>query len=246
MTDNPGEVLKDMALVTGGAKRLGKAIVLGLAKRGYAIGLHYHNSSKEAYELADELDMLGVPVLMLSADLKNPSEIKRIFKKIDTAGYPLKLLVNSAALMDRKPLAKTSIKDWDSLFALNVRAVWQLSMLAAERMGEGGVIINISDVGAQRAWGGFGAYSITKAAVNSLTMVLAQSLAPKIRVNAVAPGLVLPAENLPAEGWNRLVQKTPLNRSVSISAITNTIDFLLDNTYVTGEIIAVDGGRQLV
>ncbi len=246
MTDNPGDVLKDMALVTGGAKRLGKAIVLGLARRGYAIGLHYHNSTKEAYELADELDMLGVPVLMLSADLKNPSEIKRIFKKIDAAGYPLKVLVNSAAQMSRKPLAKTSIKEWDALFALNLRAVWQLSMLASERMSAGGVIINISDVGAQRAWSGFGAYSITKAAVDSLTMVLAQSLASKIRVNAVAPGLVLPGENVSEESWNRLVQKTPLNRPISTAAITRTIDFLLDNAYVTGEIVAVDGGRQLV
>jgi len=239
-------IQKELALVTGGAKRLGRAIVLELAKRGYAIGLHYHRSSKDAVELAEELEVQGVPVLMLPADLRSPLAIRKMFNKIDASGFPLKVLVNSAAKMDRKPLSKLAVKDWDELFALNLRAVWQCSMFAAERMGEGGVIINISDVGAQRAWTGFGAYSITKAGVNSLTMLLAQSLAPKIRVNAVAPGLVLPPENMPAEDWLRLIHKTPLNRAVNVTAVTNTIGFLLDNAYITGDIVAVDGGRQLV
>lgn len=246
MVDEPGELKIGLALVTGGAKRLGREIVLGLAKRGYAIGLHYHRSSKEALQLADELEVQGVPVLLLPGDLRSPSDIKKIFKKIDAAEYPLQVLVNSAAQMDRKPLTKISTKDWDDLFALNLRAAWQCSILAAGRMQEGGIIINISDVGAQRAWSGFGAYSITKAALNSLTMVLAQTLAPKIRVNAVAPGLVLPAENVQEETWRGLVQKTPLNRAVDTAAIIRTIDFLLDNAYVTGEIVSVDGGRQLV
>jgi len=238
--------LQQMALVTGGAKRLGKAIVLNLAKRGYAIGLHYNRSTKEALELADELEILGVPVVMLPGDLESPTAINRIFKKIDASGYPLKVLVNSAASMHHKPLEKLSVKEWDSLFALNLRAVWLCSILSAERMVEGSVIINISDVGATRAWTGYGAYSITKAAVNSLTQLLARSLAPRIRVNAIAPGLVMQPESMSDESWQHLIHKTPFNRPVDPAAITSMIDFLLDNSYVTGDIIAVDGGRQLV
>ncbi len=245
MVENNGNS-KDLALVTGGAKRLGREIVLALAKRGYAIGLHYNRSAKEALELANELEAQGIPVVLLQADLKNPSAINKMFKKIDAAGYPLKVLVNSAALMERKSLDKLSVREWDALFDINLRAVWLCSMAAAGRMGEGSVIINISDVGARRAWTGFGAYSITKAGVDSLTQLLARSLAPKIRVNAVAPGLVLAAEDMPEEGWKRLIHKTPIQRPVDTSAVTNTIGFLLDNTYITGEIVSVDGGRQLV
>jgi len=182
----------NLALVTGGSKRLGREIVMGLAKRGYAIGLHYHRSAKEALDLADELEGEGTPVVMLPGDLRSTVEVRKIFKKIDDSGFPLKVLVNSAAMMDRKSLTKMAVREWDSLFDLNLRAAWLCSVLAAERMVVGGSIINISDVGAKRAWSGFGAYSVTKAALNSLTMVLAQTLAPNIRVNAVALGLVMP------------------------------------------------------
>jgi NAD(P)-dependent dehydrogenase (short-subunit alcohol dehydrogenase family) len=235
-----------LALVTGGAKRLGREILLGLVKKGYAAGIHYHHSAREAVQLADELEGEGVPVVLLPADLQSPTAIKKLFKKIDDSGFPLKILVNSAAQMERKPLNKISIREWDELFALNLRAAWYCSMLAAERMTDGGVIINISDTGAQRAWSSFGAYTVSKAALNSLTMVLAQTLAPSIRVNAVAPGLVFPAEGMSEETWNRLVHETPLNRPVESSAVMDAISLLLENTYITGEIINVDGGRQLV
>jgi NAD(P)-dependent dehydrogenase (short-subunit alcohol dehydrogenase family) len=236
----------NLALVTGGSKRLGREIVMGLAKRGYAIGLHYHRSAKEALDLADELEGEGTPVVMLPADLRSTVEVRKIFKKIDDSGFPLEVLVNSAAMMDRKSLTKMSVREWDSLFDLNLRAAWLCSVLAAERMVVGGSIINISDVGAKRAWSGFGAYSVTKAALNSLTMVLAQTLAPNIRVNAVALGLVMPGASISPEAWQDLVQKTPLKRPVDVKAIMNTIAFLLDNGYITGEIINVDGGRQLI
>lgn len=246
MSDHPANATMDLALVTGGAKRVGREIVLGLAKKGYAIGLNYHHSAEEAAQLADELEVEGTPVVMLPADLRSPAEIRKIFKQVDKSGFQLKVLVNSAAAMDRKPLTKVTPKEWDALFDLNLRAAWLCSIQAAERMPEGGVIINISDVGAQRAWSGFGAYSVSKAALNSLTMVLAQTLAPKIRVNALALGLVMPADSMPEESWKQLLKRTPLNRPVNLQAIVDTIYFLLENGYITGEIVSVDGGRQLV
>lgn len=246
MTEQNGEITQDLAIVTGGARRLGREIVLGLAKRGYAIGLHYHRSAKEALLLADELESQGTAVLLLQADLRSPAAIKRMFKKVDESGFALKVLVNSAAKMDRKALTVISTREWDDLFALNLRAVWLCSILAANLMKDGGVIINISDVGAQRAWASFGAYSVTKSALNSLTMILAQSLAPGIRVNGVAPGLVMPAEKMPEENWMKLVQKTPLHRPVDTDAILKMIAFLLDNAYITGEVVNVDGGRHLI
>ena len=246
MTDTDAQQTLELALVTGGAKRVGREIVLGLAKKGYAIGLHYHRSAKEATELALELEELGTPVVLLPADLRSPAEVRKIFKQVDQAGFPLKVLVNSAAQMDRKSLTELSTKEWDALFELNVRAAWLCSIQAAERMADGGVILNISDVGAQRAWSGYGAYSVSKAALNSLTLLLAQTLAPRIRVNAVALGLVMQDESMNPKRWQQLVEKTPLYRAVDIQAVIETITFLLENEYITGEIVNVDGGRSLV
>ena len=246
IADQTGETTQELAIVTGGARRLGREIVLGLAKRGYAIGLHYHHSAREALTLAEELESQGTAVLLMQADLRSPAAIRRMFKKVEESGFVLKVLINSAAKMEHKPLMGISTREWDDLFALNLRAVWLCSIQAAKLMKAGGVIINISDVGAQRAWAGFGAYSITKSALNSLTKILAQSLAPDIRVNAVAPGLVMPSEKMSSEDWKKLVNKTPLHRPVDTEAILKMIGFLLDNAYITGEVVNVDGGRHLV
>jgi NAD(P)-dependent dehydrogenase (short-subunit alcohol dehydrogenase family) len=234
-----------LAVVTGAARRLGKAIAQELAARGYAIGLHYRGSVAEAEGTAAELRSQGVPVLLLRADLTQPAEIEAMFAQIDRQPNPLRVLVNSAATMPDGDLRDLSVAEWDAVMAINLRAPWLCAQQAARRM-SGGVIINLSDSGAHKTWSKYPAYVLSKNGVETLTRLLAKSLAPAIRVNAVAPGLILPEEGFPQEEWQRLVARLPIRRPGTPQAVAQAVVFLIENEYMTGETIIVDGGYQLV
>jgi NAD(P)-dependent dehydrogenase (short-subunit alcohol dehydrogenase family) len=135
--------------------------------------------------------------------------------------------------------------EWDATLNLNLRAPWLCAREAARIMPPGSCIINISDAGTSKVWTGYPAYAVSKAGLETLTRLLAKMLAPGIRVNAVAPGLILPAPDVPPEQWQRLVQKLPLKREGRVENLVQAVAFLLDNEYITGQIIAVDGGYQL-
>jgi NAD(P)-dependent dehydrogenase (short-subunit alcohol dehydrogenase family) len=235
-----------LALVTGGARRLGRAFALALARQGFAILLHYHYSEEEAAATADAIRALGMPVYPLQVDLTSSTNIESLFSNLDTLPHPLKVLVNSAALMPRGDVRTLSAVDFDAAIALNLRAPFLCAQEAAKRMEAGGLIVNVTDVGAQKAWSGFPAYTVSKAALESLTRVLARSLAPKIRVNAIAPGLVLPLEHVSPEEWERLVGRLPLKRPASVDEVAAALEFLLKNEYITGQTIVVDGGYSLI
>jgi pteridine reductase len=237
--------VKPLALVTGAAIRLGREIALALADQGYGIGLHYHKSSQQAQELSLELEDKGVPVLLLQADLTSPEQIARIFDQVSTFGCPLQVLVNSAAMMHAGNLENTSIEDWDATFALNLRAPWLCARYAATLMKDNGVIINLTDAASGRPWKEYPAYSVSKAGLETLTRILARSLAPRIRVNAVAPGLVMPAPGFPDDKWERLVDRLPAKKSGTPADIVRAVLFLIQNDYITGQTLAVDGGYQL-
>ena len=240
-----------LALVTGAAHRLGKAFALTLARQGYALLLHYHTSEDQVLATAQEIRALDVPVFMAKADLTDSADIDRLFSVIDdlvkeSSLGRLTVLVNSAALMQRADARTLSVADFDSTLSLNVRAPFLCAQRAFERMTAGGLIVNITDIAAEKAWTGFPAYTVSKAALASLTGVLARSFAPTVRVNAIAPGLVLPAEQMPAEAWDRLVARIPLQRSASTAEISSAQTFLLKNEYMTGQTITVDGGYSLI
>jgi NAD(P)-dependent dehydrogenase (short-subunit alcohol dehydrogenase family) len=235
-----------LALVTGGAHRLGRAFGLALARQGFAILLHYHHSEEEAAATADAISALGMPVYPVQADLTSSTNIESLFSTLDTLPHPLKVLVNSAALMPRGDVRTLSAADFDAAIALNLRAPFLCAQEAAKRMDDGGLIVNVTDIGAQKAWSGFPAYTVSKAGLESLTRVLARSLAPMIRVNAIAPGLVLPSEYVSEEEWKRLVERLPLKRPASVDEITSALEFLLENEYITGQTIVVDGGYSLL
>ncbi len=237
--------VKPLALVTGAAIRLGREIALALADQGYAIGLHYHNSVRQAQALALQLQDQGVPVLLLQADLTDAEQIMRIFDQVSRSGCPLKVLVNSAAVMHAGNLESTSVADWDATFALNLRAPWLCARYAAQLMKDSGVIINLTDAASGRPWKEFPAYSVSKAGLETLTRVLARALAPRIRVNAVAPGLIMPAPDFPADRWERLVERLPAKRSGTPEDVVRAVLFLIQNEYITGQTLAVDGGYQL-
>lgn len=245
MNSNP-DPIPPLAVITGAARRLGKAIAVELARRGYAIGLHYHHSEQEAVQFADELRAVGVVVKLLRADLGDPAQIDALFQQIDALPFPLRVWVNSAAVMARGDLRTLAVEEWDAILALNLRAPWLCARGAAERMTEGGVIINLTDSGVRKTWSSFPAYSVSKAALETLTRLLAKTLAPAVRVNAVAPGLILRAEDMPEADWQRLVARLPLQQAGTPQDVARAVAFLVESEHITGETISVDGGYQLV
>jgi len=234
-----------LALVTGAAHRLGRMIALELAAQGYAIGLHYHHSYAAAQTTALEISAIGQAALLLPADLCDPIQIENMFAAVAARPYPLRVLVNSAARMERADLAQISPEDWDATLALNLRAPLLCAQHAAKMMAPGSLILNITDAGAGRAWSGYPAYAVSKAALETLTRLMARAFAPRLRVNAIAPGLILPGEDLPESEWQRLVARLPLQRAGSPEAIALAVRYLTQNDYVTGQSLAVDGGYQL-
>jgi pteridine reductase len=237
--------IKKMALITGAARRVGREIAIHYAEQGYAIGVHYHTSTKEAVETLHMIEKSGSSGILLQADLRDPVEIERLFDQVDHDGLQLQLLVNSASMMPESDLMKISINEWDDIFNVNLRSVWFCCQQAARRMKAGGVILNLSDVGANKNWTGFGAYVVSKSAVETLTRILARELAPEIRVCGIAPGLLLKKEDFLDSKWEKLVQKIPMESQGSFSDLLTTMDMLVNNQYITGEIITLAGGNQL-
>jgi NAD(P)-dependent dehydrogenase (short-subunit alcohol dehydrogenase family) len=235
-----------LALVTGSAHRLGKAFALSLARMGYSIALHYRGSADEAEHTVKEIRALGVDCLPIRADLTVPEKINFLFSLVDEFKTPLKVLVNSAAVMPVGKPQELKLKDWDAAIDLNLRAPFLLAQEAAKRMTVGGLIVNITDIGAQKAWSRYPSYTVSKAGLESLTKMLARALAPTIRVNAIAPGLVLPSGVVSKEKWQKLVDKLPLKRTATLEEITSTLEFLIRNEYITGQTIVVDGGYSLI
>jgi len=234
--------LSPIALVTGAAHRLGKAFALALAREGYDIVLHYHFSKKEALQTQSEIESLSRNVFLAQTDLTDPEQINSLVSNIER----LDVLINSASFMPSGNIDALTIKNWDASLDLNLRAPFLLAQECAEKMTDGGLIVNIMDVGAQKTWSQYPSYTVSKAALDSLTKILARALAPKIRVNAIAPGFVLQSDIVTAEEWERLIGRIPLKRPARIEEITSALEFLLKNKYVTGQTIVVDGGYSLV
>lgn len=242
-----------LAIVTGGAHRLGRAFALTLAYQGYAVLVHYHRSTQLMNRTLAEIKSFGVPAYSVQADLRLAEQVEALFALVDSlfSQPPLQVerlavLVNSAAVMPRGNPQTLPVEDWDTALDLNLRAPFLCAQQAALRMARGGLIVNVSDIGAEKAWSRFPSYTVSKAALESLTRVLARSLAPAIRVNAIAPGLVLPSENVTPEEWEKLIQRLPLKRAATTEEVASALEFLIKNEYITGQTIVVDGGYSLV
>ena len=234
--------MSPLALVTGAAHRLGKAFTLTLARRGYDILLHYHSSSDEALQTKLEIESLSRRVFLIQADLTDSAEINSLLATFDS----LDVLVNSAAFMPKGKVDSLTLDNWDNALDLNLRAPFLLAQECAKKMTDGGLIVNITDVGAQKTWSRYPSYTVSKAALESLTRILARALAPKIRVNAIAPGFVLQSDIVPPEEWERLIGRIPLKRPARTEEITSALEFLLQNQYITGQTIVIDGGYSLI
>ncbi len=234
--------MSPLALVTGAAHRLGKVFALTLARHGFDILLHYHHSLDAALQTKAEIESVGRRVILAQADLNDPAQIQSLLSNLDT----LNVLVNSAAFMPSGNVDLLSIENWDASLDLNVRAPFLLAQQASRKMTHGGLIVNITDVGAQKAWSKYPSYTVSKAALESLTRILARALAPQIRVNAIAPGFVLQSDIVPAEEWERLINRVPLKRPARTEEIASALEFLVMNEYITGQTIVIDGGYSLI
>ena len=234
--------MSPLALVTGAAHRLGKAFALTLAREGFDIILHYHQSSEEALQAQSEIESVGGRVTLSRADLTDPLQIQSLVSQFSTVD----VLINSAAFMPGGNVEALTLENWDTALDLNLRAPFLLARECAKKMNAGGLIVNITDVGAQKAWSRYPSYTVSKAALESLTKILARALAPRIRVNAIAPGFVLQSDIVSDEEWQKLIQRIPLKRPARIEEIASALEFLLKNEYITGQTIVVDGGYSLV
>lgn len=238
MVDLSGKI----ALVTGASQRLGKAIATALARAGANLALHYHASEDAARATADELRALGRRVELFQADLADPLQIEALFVLVHDAFARLDILVNNAARYERTPIDTLTAAQWDAQMALNARAPALCIRSALPLMPAGGSIVNITDVSAERPWGGYVAYCAAKAALQAVTRSAALALAARsIRVNAVAPGAILWKDE-PADRRQTVLRHVPLGRTGTPDNVAQAVLFLCANSYITGQTLRVDGG----
>jgi pteridine reductase len=235
-----------VALVTGAGRRVGRAIAVALGAQGMRVIVHYNESVGGARDTAQLIEDAGGMASLATADLRDVNACEQLIDGIVLEHGELHTLVNSAAVMVRTPVGEVESQVWDAMYAVNVRAPFFLSQRAAQplRRAEGN-IVNIADLAAFETWTGYVPHSMTKAAVVQMTRGLAHALAPEVRVNAVAPGVVLLPEDFDAEQGERLRCTTPLERIGTPEDVAQAVLYLVKASYVTGEVIRVDGGRHI-
>ena len=235
-----------VALVTGSARRLGKAIALGLAKSGVNIALHYHTSVQDATTTASELQALGVEVVQIQGDLSEVKQAERVVDQATAAWGRLDILINNAAILKRTPVGTVTELQWNTLLNTNLRGPFFCAQRAAREMIKtgGGVIVNFTDTGVDIAWPGFIPYLISKAGIEMMTYGLAKALAPEIRVNAIAPGPALLEDGHTAEERDTFIQRTLLKRLGGTDSIVEAVLYLVQADFVTGVVLPVDGGQR--
>jgi len=237
------------ALVTGGARRVGAAIARRLHAAGANLVLHYRDSAADAEKLADELNTLRAKsAVTVKAELLAPVAPRALVAAALQGFGRLDLLVNNASSFFPVEIGAIEASHFEELIGSNLRAPLFISQEAAPHLTEGrGAIVNIADIHAERPLKGYPVYSVAKAGIAALTRSLALELAPQVRVNAVAPGAIAWPEDgqLEAEERSRILKTTPLGRIGSPEDIAQAVHFLACAPYITGQILAVDGGRSI-
>ena len=254
-----GNSLKEekTALITGGAKRLGRAISKELARSGYNVIIHYNSSENDALSLREELLEFGVDVFLLQADLLNDNETLALFDKCKKLiERPVNLLINNASIFEYDNIQTATLESWNRHQKSNLQVPFFLTQKFAQQAPEPkklengelesrSCIINIIDQRVQNLTTDFTTYTLAKSALWTLTRISAKALAPKIRVNAIGPGPTLKAEFQSVSNYKKQRLSTPLQRGSSTSEICATIKYFVDTSSVSGQLICVDGGQNL-
>lgn len=235
------------ALVTGAAKRIGRTIALDLAKTGWAVAVHYGHSRDEANATVDDIRKAGGKAVALQADLSVESETTSLMAQAIDALGPVGCLVNNASTFEHDDVASADRASWDAHIETNLRAPFVLVQEMARALSDAqdGVVVNMLD---QRVWNltpHFLSYTMSKSGLWTMTRTLALALAPRIRVNAIGPGPVLPNSRQTEDQFRRQYESLPLRRPVDPAEICNAVQFILSATSMTGQMIALDGGQHL-
>jgi pteridine reductase len=234
------------ALVTGAGVRLGRALATALMKKGVHVAIHYHGSETGAKDAAAEGARRGVKTALVPADLSDAAAARGLATRAREALGGLDILINGAAIMEKQAVPEVTPADWERTMNLNLRGSFFAAQGAAEAMGgAGGAIVNIADLAAFERWTGYAVHVISKAGVVVMTELMAKAFAPLVRVNAIAPGAVLLPDDWDKTTRRAFADSTPLGRLGSVDDVAGAMFYLLENEYVTGETIVVDGGRRI-
>jgi pteridine reductase len=236
-----------VAFITGGAVRVGRALTLALAGEGMRVVVGYGSSEGPACELVEEIRRGGGEAVALGADLARMDDMRRLAGEAERAFGGIDVLVNNASVFPEEGFAETDEATWDHTLAVNLKAPFFLTQLLAPGMRArgGGAVVNLADLAGLQSWQGYAAHSVSKAGLVHFTRVAARALAPEIRVNAIAPGTVLPPDDFPEEEVRALAERAPLKRNGSPDDVVEALLYLLRADFVTGEVLVVDGGRML-
>ena len=235
--------------VTGGAKRIGKAIIELFAKDGWKVIIHYNNSKADAKALADSINAKKADTaFIVQGDLDKADEVNNIISKVDDFTETIDLLINNASTFYPTPIDDISEDHWEKLIGSNLKGpLFLIQGLKEKLKASNGSIINITDTNLTKGVANYSIYSAAKAGLEAITKGLARELAPEIKVNAIAPGAMLepPDVTWTEDQKNKVIESIPLNRMGSEQDIAEAVKFLAHSEYITGQVIKVDGGRSL-
>jgi pteridine reductase len=238
------EIAGTTALVTGGARRVGRALALALAGAGADIVVNYRTSREEAGRTVADIEAAGGRAVAVQADVSVGADARRLVEQAGRAFGRLDILINNASVFERSKLLDITEAEWDRVLGVNLKGPFLLSQAAAPLLQRhGGVIINLLDLSAWQPWPSFAHHAVSKAGLLHLTRVLARALAPAIRVNAIAPGTVLPPEEHEGETGS---ERRLVERDGHPDDVVAAVLYLVRADFVTGETLVVDGGRMLL
>ncbi len=235
---------KNAVLITGGADRIGREIALNLADKGFNIALHYNSAKAKAEKTRNEILSKNVFCEIYKWDFNKPKLIPDLFERI-SQDFELSVLINSASIFYENDFLESTSDEFDKFFNINFKTPYILTKEFAKKTPENSLIINLLDTKIVKNETPHFNYLLTKKFLEDFTKLSAYHLAPKIRVNAIAPGLILPPPGRDDEYLNRRAQNIPLKKKGDLKNITQAVNFLIENDFVTGQIIFVDGGENL-
>ena len=235
--------MKKAALVTGGSDRIGREIALTLADMGYDIALHYYTSEEKASQTQKLIEAKNAECKIYRADFNKPEETITLFKNVEK-DFDIEILINNSSIFSETSLKDDNFKNFDRFFNINFKAAYILTKLLAVNKKKG-LIINISDAKSTKNKTRNFDYLLTKKMLSEFTKLSAVELAPEIRVNGIAPGIILAPKGKDYDYINNLAQHTPLKKIGSLENISEAVRFIIKNEFISGQIIYVDGGMNL-
>ncbi|MBF0110605.1 MAG: SDR family oxidoreductase [Magnetococcales bacterium] len=241
------ELHGQLALVTGGGRRIGAACVRALGDVGVRVAVHCHRSTVAAERLCRELRAEGKEAWTVVADLEQEADVEGLMRRVTDQGGGVTLLINNAAIFEPSSVSEVSWDNWRRHLAINLTAPFFLMSRFARQVPEGGQgkVINIIDQRVLHPGPGHVSYTVAKSALWTLTRIAARELAPRIQVNAIGPGVILPAAGDDVDAFLRLARSVPMGRPGSLAELTEALLFFLGCDYVTGQMLCIDGGQHL-